>query len=1343
MDREDVYEFIKQMKDLMLEQLQIDIVDHLYDCGHFTEEEYTEILSHDTRRNRLVSFLDKLPSKTKTAFNDFLDHQKNWYPWVLEEYNDYLKMDNTDALLIEKTLSDAEVPSLPLKHVSRQDELILLTDHLHSMKRGEYVVVHGMGGCGKSTLIIEALRRSPSLVIDSFKNKIFWLMVGRESAVKKEALNEAKVKELTIQQELYTKLFTTGGYSSPPLPLDNEDGKRKLRDKLSESDFEECLLVLDDVPSSNFIECLNIGCKILVTTDNENIMDSVKATHPIKFLKIAEGFTEEESLGLFKKNLDSSIPFPTQAKNIHALCKGFPLAMSLIASQLAEFKNDVENNTYRWDACVKHLKNKDIEAAIGRCDKHRQEQITSLHKALEMSIDSLSPELQQYYQDFALFMDDVNITPQVLVTLWNQDKLEVENIMKAFEKKCLVISTWNTQLRCYVYGVHDLLLDYLKRRLTSIELQALHQKLINRYREKFGQDFVKFPRDDNYIFLYLGYHLKEAGCLSEFPKLYLDLEFIETKILIHGAADVLYDFKKYKDFITTTENNTKKYEELYSFVSRIGICRVLSSSDIVQFALAQCKESYVYKMGEEMAKKSDKKYFEYLTEIPKECSSPDVHPLRGEKITAAIFTSDGNAIVANANNQIKVIDMKTHETIITYEGHGEKITRLALSSLKVFFLSSSEGCEVKIWYLNGYGGKEAFEKPRTPSPSLSQRAWTDNFLKQRVTAEKPVEVLRQHSLPITDVNFSPKGLNIVTASQDKTIIVWNLEILKNKSDLKLQLIGTAASRRVIHVNELVTSCCFTDDEKYVICATKDNLIMSYDTEKGEAHSCTRVDFTVNSVAFLPNALSLVEFVVLGENYKAVYEILPDGRSEVRLREEQYSTLSRHRQDECICAAVSSDGKYLALAPTFYCIIVKEIRTNTEVAKFHETNGKICSISWSFDNRAIMTTYEGALFKVWHLPKETDDKIVKLKASVFDAAWIPDQEDKDDQNDELLVTAVLDTEHNINIYHDLQRNKKISKQPPNSGDICKMCVCPVNGNVIYACKDGTVGIIVFEDTKSQFVSRVPCNKVLKLKAFSHGNATAVLLLVEKVPKKCKLVGWYNDGSMGDTPGQLGKEIVYVDEGESIIDFNVDLERNLVYVAKYNQTFDIFDLRDASDLKPNNFSDGDDDSENDEEGTEAADSNQAKFADFSPLFSFMVSGNDSEVLLTRLTDCKRCSMPIDSKEIPTVCKLNRDEEYVAIGYKSGRVKVHDTKTKKEIEFDKLANTYAVFDLTWSSRDNKLIVISDREIALYDVSAEGCRLISVVYLSVEKAVVNKLFSRIVSIDNGGHFHVLKLSF
>lgn len=55
--------------------------------------------------------------------------------------------------------------------------------------------------------------------------------------------------------------------------------------------------------------------------------------------------------------------------------------------------------------------------------------------------------------------------------------------------------------------------------------------------------------DDNYILLYLGYHLKEANLIDEFPRVFLNLLFVEKKIMNYGVADLLLDYKKYKSLI--------------------------------------------------------------------------------------------------------------------------------------------------------------------------------------------------------------------------------------------------------------------------------------------------------------------------------------------------------------------------------------------------------------------------------------------------------------------------------------------------------------------------------------------------------------------------------------------------------------------------------------------------------------------------------------------------------------------------------------------------------------------------------------------------------------------------
>lgn len=44
---------------------------------------------------------------------------------------------------------------------------------------------------------------------------------------------------------------------------------------------------------------------------------------------------------------------------------GFPLTVSLVASQLAEFKEDALSNNDRWDSYITHLKNRDLKSAIG------------------------------------------------------------------------------------------------------------------------------------------------------------------------------------------------------------------------------------------------------------------------------------------------------------------------------------------------------------------------------------------------------------------------------------------------------------------------------------------------------------------------------------------------------------------------------------------------------------------------------------------------------------------------------------------------------------------------------------------------------------------------------------------------------------------------------------------------------------------------------------------------------------------------------------------------------------------------------------------------------------------
>lgn len=167
-----------------------------------------------------------------------------------------------------------------------------------------------------------------------------------------------------------------------------------------------------------------------------------------------------------------------------------------------------------------------------------------------MCIKNLDNELRAKYEDFVVFVEDVNIMPEVLQTLWNlKYEQDVRQIMLELEKKSLVVSFYNNDLDKYIYGIHHLLLIYLQKSLKDTDKVEKHRKLINEYKRISNGSYDNLP-NDNYIFQYIGYHLYKAKMFDEFSKLYFDLNFIGAKIKATGIADLLRDFEAYASNIT-------------------------------------------------------------------------------------------------------------------------------------------------------------------------------------------------------------------------------------------------------------------------------------------------------------------------------------------------------------------------------------------------------------------------------------------------------------------------------------------------------------------------------------------------------------------------------------------------------------------------------------------------------------------------------------------------------------------------------------------------------------------------------------------------------------------------
>lgn len=172
-----------------------------------------------------------------------------------------------------------------------------------------------------------------------------------------------------------------------------------------------------------------------------------------------------------------------------------------------------------------------------------------LSMALDLCINKLPQNLKNYYVDLAVFAEDVNITSKVLETLWNLDPITVRRIMTQLEKKALVMSFFNSDLKIYVYMIHNLLLGKLRKLLPENRNIELHKKLIKACENLIASGDLKEMEADDYILQYFGYHLQKAEMFDRFS-VYFDLKFIAAKIKVVGCADLLRDFQIYRRHIT-------------------------------------------------------------------------------------------------------------------------------------------------------------------------------------------------------------------------------------------------------------------------------------------------------------------------------------------------------------------------------------------------------------------------------------------------------------------------------------------------------------------------------------------------------------------------------------------------------------------------------------------------------------------------------------------------------------------------------------------------------------------------------------------------------------------------
>ncbi|KAL0120735.1 hypothetical protein PUN28_008418 [Cardiocondyla obscurior] len=750
-----------------------DIIQPLRNEYILREEDIRYIYTGSTKEERASLLLDILPRCGPSTFDVFHQSLKHHYEWLSDEIDKLLGNYEIETNgEIDYYSGPSNIPPLSPMTVTREEKL---KDALQQLIPAEYIALHAMKGFGKSCLVASTLKNI-KLVKELFSNQVYWLKFTSDHSIDEEILIQLNtlyynVRNLEIQPELFT-------------PSQKDSLIQNLKCYFNKRDNCNALLILDDVYDKKIIETFDFKCKTLVLTADIAVL---RRKNP-KIIEMNDGFTEAETLGLFAKVLEMDVnELPVEAKRIHEECKGMPLLIAMFAAQFEEFKCDMKIRTNRWKYYLECLRKKDTTNRVMREFLEKQKTI------FDICIQQLRPDLRTRYESLAIFCEDVNITPKTLEIFWEEDIYQVEELMLELCHKSLATRKWNNDLKTYIYGVHDLLLCHLRKKRTEKELIELHKSIIEKYRKYCDNDFSKLP-DDNYIYQYIGYHLHEAQLHKEFTSVYLNLDFIQAKLMHVGLNDLLLDLRKYKN-IKQTELFFDLERFLQEHASVIIEHRRKKCLDIVQIAMEHPYNGYISHVAHDLATKRSKHLYLSHTKNLRYANMPVTEEISMGICTVSFTDNPKLFLTGSTSGKIILWNSETKQQKI-YNGHREGyfIKKIIVSVIGDCFLSLSNDGIIKLFPLFNENG-EIFDMHymHTESPRQKQSSWSGLFGNSNSQDDSLTEFCVENEV-ILDMAFGHDDRYIAACTDKATIQIWNQhgKVVFTLKDSKYQCIPKIA-----------------------------------------------------------------------------------------------------------------------------------------------------------------------------------------------------------------------------------------------------------------------------------------------------------------------------------------------------------------------------------------------------------------------------------------------------------------------------------------------------------------------------------------------------------------------
>jgi WD40 repeat protein len=851
-------------------------------------------------------------------------------------------------------------PPRVANYLERRQALDALRDTLFAEDHRQPIAltaVAGMGGIGK-TVLAKALTDDP-VVRRAFPDGIVWITAGKER--KRDFIDEMR--------EVAKALGDDPGKYENELACRNQY-RTTIANKAA-------LIVVDDVWSTADIEPLlaeSARSRFLFTTRDQSIGRFVGAQeHQAGLLDPAQG----------RKLLASwaQVPadrLPPVADDLVTQCGFLPLAISVTGAMLRGAE------TPFWNDTLELLRKADLKAIEDQLPDGQQ----SFFKAVEVSFQSLKPEMQERYKILAVLLEDMPAPLPILQTLWNTNDAEARRISRHFVDRSLAQRDGDG------VRLHDLQLDYVRALFPdrdALELivgaMRLSAHVLARDPRQFASQLL------GRLLPHLGMpgirHFVD-GLTRGAPAPWLQpvrpalhppgTALIRTLAGHSWSVNGIALSADGRCAVSASEDKTLKVWDVESgrlvrtlkghseWVNGVALSadgrRAVSASrdttlkvwDVESGRLVHTLEGHSAAVNgvalSADGRRAVSASWDKTLKVWDVESGRLVHTMKGhsDRVNGVALTGDGRrAVSASWDKTLKVWNVERGRLVRTLEGHSEWVNGVALSADGRRAVSASWDKTLKVWdvesgrlvhTLEGHSGgvngvalSGVGRRAVSASDDAKLKVWD-------VESGGVVHTLEGHSAAVMSIALSPDGRRAVSASWDKTLKVWDVE-----------------SGGVVHSLEghsgTVTGVALSADGRRAVSSSWDMTLKVWDVESGGvAHTLEGHFRWVNGVALSADGRRAVS--ASWDMTLKVWDV-ESGRL--------VHTLEGH-SDRVNGVALSADGRRAVSASWDKTLKVWDVESGRLVHTLEGHSGKVDGVALSADGRRAVSASWDKTLKVW-------------------------------------------------------------------------------------------------------------------------------------------------------------------------------------------------------------------------------------------------------------------------------------------------------------------------------------------------------------------------------------------